>query len=290
MINTKLENILFRKPELSHYKIIISGNHVEIAKYQKPYSMNLTSNNFINKPIRKDNTEQKTVSEHSLSRARQKVRRLINSNCSFYKDKKNKKIKPQFASYTFAENLINIKEANLHFTKYIKRLNYQYFREKKAVIKYVAVLEFQKRGAVHYHVVFFNLPRIDKIKERKKRKFGKVWGHGFVDIRDITNTKNVGFYMTKYMAKKFDDKRLIKQKKYFASKKLFKPVEIKDNDESKVIIGNFFKMKLEGLNENKVENDWYGEIKYKSFNLNTSQREETLLLLNELKNRPWKNT
>jgi hypothetical protein len=174
MTNTKLENILFRKPELSHHKIIISGNHVEIAKYEKPYSINLTSNNFINKPIRKNNKEQKIVSKSSLSRAKHKVRRLINSNCFLYKDKKGKIIKPQFITYTFTENIIDIKKANLHFTKYIKRLNYQYFRNKKAVMKYVVVLEFQKRGAVHYHVVFFNLPRVYKIKERKKRKFQKI--------------------------------------------------------------------------------------------------------------------
>jgi hypothetical protein len=76
-----------------------------------------------------------------------------------------------------------------------------------------------------------------------------------VDIRDITNTKNVGFYMTKYMAKKFDDKRLIKQKKYFASKKLFKPLEIKNNYKAEEIIKVLFKMKVNGLNENKINNE-----------------------------------
>jgi hypothetical protein len=174
MTNIKLENIIFKKPELSYYKVIISGKHVEITKYERPYSINLTSSNFIKKNIRGKNKEQESISSYSLSRARHKVRRLINSNCFLYEDKRKKIIKPQFITYTFAKNITDIKKANLHFTKYIKRLNYQYFRNKKAVMKYVVVIEFQKRGAVHYHVVFFNLPRVDKIKERKKRKFQKI--------------------------------------------------------------------------------------------------------------------
>jgi hypothetical protein len=47
-------------------------------------------------------------------------------------------------------------------------------------------------------------------------------------------------------------------------------------------------MKVNGLNENKINNEWYGEVKYKNFNLNISQKEEILLLSKELKNRPWK--
>jgi hypothetical protein len=92
--------------------------------------------------------------------------------------------------------------------------------------------------------------------------------------------------MTKYMAKKFDDKRLIKQKKYFASKKLFKPLEIKNNYKAEKVIKVLSKMKVHELNENEVNNEGYGKIKYKSLNLNISQKEEVLLLLEELKNRP----
>jgi hypothetical protein len=84
-------------------------------------------------------------------------------------------------------------------------------------LKYAVVIEFQKRGAIHFHVLFFNLPYIDQ------NILAKLWGKGFIKINKIDNVKNIGSYVTKYMSKDFGDSRLCGQKSYFTSRGLKKP-------------------------------------------------------------------
>jgi hypothetical protein len=55
------------------------------------------------------------------------------------------------------------------------RLNYHIGH----ALKYVSVVEFQKRGAVHYHAVFFNLPFI------VNDELAAIWSHGFIKINAI---------------------------------------------------------------------------------------------------------
>ncbi|NMB70393.1 hypothetical protein GYA27_04305 [candidate division WWE3 bacterium] len=81
---------------------------------------------------------------------------------------------------------------------------------------YLAVLEFQKRGAVHYHILC-DLPFIDK------EKLANLWGYGFIDIR------KPGFlavnYLSKYLEKSLFDERLKGVRVFFHSKNLQKPKE-----------------------------------------------------------------
>jgi hypothetical protein len=133
---------------------------------------------------------------------------------------------PQFITFTFKENEQDVTNANIIFTNYIKRLNYHYFGTKDSVAKYVVVPEFQERGAVHYHAIFFNLPLVNKRKEFESGEFAELWGQGFIKIKLMQNIPNVGLYMTKYMTKDATDRRLIGRKKYFSSRHLIKPVVI----------------------------------------------------------------
>jgi len=59
----------------------------------------------------------------------------------------------------------------------------------------LAVIQFQDRGAIHYHMMS-DLPYIPKAK------LSKIWGNGFIKINDITNVDNVGAYLIGYMNKK----------------------------------------------------------------------------------------
>ncbi|WP_452176556.1 rolling circle replication-associated protein, partial [Kordiimonas lipolytica] len=64
----------------------------------------------------------------------------------------------------------DVKESNYNFKKFIQRLNYKMDLK----LKYSCVVEFQKRGAVHYHLLAYNLPFIEN------SKLAEIWGHGFV--------------------------------------------------------------------------------------------------------------
>lgn len=54
-----------------------------------------------------------------------------------------------FMTLTFAENIQDITYADNEFKKFMKRFNYKYKRKSK----FLAVREFQKRGAIHYHLL-----------------------------------------------------------------------------------------------------------------------------------------
>jgi hypothetical protein len=86
--------------------------------------------------------QQKQKQEFSVHRTRTEIRRLINSNPQLNK----------FMTLTFAENITDLKQANYEFNKFVLRLSYKYPK-----FEYLAVPEFQQRGAVHYHVIC-NLP------------------------------------------------------------------------------------------------------------------------------------
>ncbi len=86
--------------------------------------------------------------------------------------------------------------------------------------------EFQKRGAVHYHAVYFNLRPINQRNEFKTGDFASFWEHGHIKVKKIAEIPNVGNYMTKYMTKDGTDRRLVGRKKYFATRGLHQPIII----------------------------------------------------------------
>lgn len=148
--------------------------------------------------------------EKVLKRARRDLRRIVNSNVA-----ENSK----FLTLTFAENITDVKSANYEFNKFIKRLNYNL----KFKVLYSAVIEFQKRGAVHYHVILYNVPQ--KLDMKVLRE---LWGNGFIKVNKIDHVDNVGAYICKYMTKCDDEKKLRGKKMYFNSRGLKKPEEIKE--------------------------------------------------------------
>ena len=80
---------------------------------------------------------------------------------------------------------------------FIKRFNYNIFQTKKNQLKYIAVLEKQKRGAWHAHILLFDVPYIPH------NHLLKLWGHGAVRINkvDVDSKDNRGRYVTKYFEK-----------------------------------------------------------------------------------------
>ncbi len=160
------------------------------------------------------------IRSRSFKRARRNLIDTINTNVFGWKDEEGAPYPPVFLTLTFKDNITNIPEANYEYTKFIRRMNWEAYDSKQSILKYVVVIEFQKRGSIHYHVILFNLPYIHKTT------VADVWGHGFIKIKMIEDVSDVGFYVTKYMSKDFDDPRLEKNKSYFVSKGLLKPTII----------------------------------------------------------------
>lgn len=177
--------------------------------------------------FRKVNPESKVV-ESSVRRSRTSLRRLILNNAYAWKDKHGNIIPPKLLTLTFKENITDLKSANKLFTDYIQRLNYRFENTLNETLKYVCVVEFQKRGAVHYHLVLFNFPFIDYVY----KKLNDVWGEGrihFATIKRNDDVSKVVSYISKYISKQNKDGRFWGQKRYFSSRNLEKPIIITDD-------------------------------------------------------------
>lgn len=126
--------------------------------------------------------------------------------------------KTKFLTLTFKENIQEINYANDEFKKFIKRLNYYIYHDKKAYLKYLATWEKQKRGAIHYHIILFNFPYISF------KQLTRIWGHGYLLINkiDVDSIENRGRYVSKYFDKELELKEH-KKKAFFSSRNLKKP-------------------------------------------------------------------
>jgi len=249
------------KVELVKEKVVISGNIVEVYKYEhgylKGYKLNGAEreNKGRKRGYKSDNYEEHR--KQALQRAKRDLRRIINSNVGAY----GEQFTAKFLTLTFRDNIQDLKAANKEFMLFIKRLNYQLFNTKKANVKYSAVVEFQERGAIHYHVVIYNIPYV------KYDKFVEWWGHGDITINKIDDVDNVGAYVTKYMSKDNADERLHGEKCYFNSRGLFKPIEETNKKKVEALTDALPVEKIKF--SSCFENEHLGKINYKQYNLNT---------------------
>lgn len=238
-------------------KLIFSGVYVEHYKYEKALQRDFTRKKISKPdPIRKEidtsispekdaKLKSKSKRKDSINRTRNEIRRLINCNSDFSK----------FYTLTFAENITDVKTANRQFNKFIMRMEYHYEK-----FKYVAIIEFQKRGAVHYHFLC-NLPFIDSIE------IEKAWGLGFIKIRRVEKVTNMGAYFCKYLNKDMTDERLFNKKKYFCSKNLDRQTDVYDNEVIKKLIAQYDLDHLKTEYESTYSGEYTGKVKYRQFKL-----------------------
>ena len=191
-------------PKCYQIKIYALGDIYEIYKYEIPVYAGYHKFRFKGREHADENTKIENRKKVA-TRIRNNVRRLALANFDEHS---------RFFTATFKDNLTDMDFANNEFKKFIKRLKYQYND-----FKYLAVVEFQKRGAIHYHMLsdFGYIEQTD---------LEKIWNNGFVWIRDLLTANkgrpvdNVGAYIVKYMNKNVIDKRLMGKKAYFTSRNL----------------------------------------------------------------------
>ena len=172
-------------------------------------------------PIKKAASEVKEVRTDSLSRTRNRLIDLSITNQHEWKS---------FITLTFADNVTNVTEANRIFANWVRQMR-RACQKEGFEFKYMGVPEFQKRGAVHYHL-FTNLTpgkSLLKLQEYRHKKMydASYWTHGFTSAFDIALTDdqfNVGLYITKYLYKDMDD-RLYGRNKILKSNNLLNPIE-----------------------------------------------------------------
>jgi hypothetical protein len=187
--------------KISSIKVIKTGTFSEIYLYKFPieYGFEREHSTAISLTEKNEETILKTKKK-SANRARNNIRRLITGN--LHQDKEI----PKFLTLTFKENLTHLPTANYHFKKFIQRV--EYHLQKK--LHYLVVHEKQERGAIHYHGIFFNFPKIDHSYLQSE------WGN-HVWVKNVYKTKGLHSYLVKYITKAFEDETLKGKKRYFQS-------------------------------------------------------------------------
>jgi len=122
----------------------------------------------------------KERSERSIRRTRKNIQDILNANLDD---------RSYFLTLTFAENLQDYKKANARFNYFI--------RQKNKGIKYLAIKEHQQRGAIHYHLIVFD------IEKQVLENLVSSWTFGFTHLKKITNkySWSISNYLTKYFVK-----------------------------------------------------------------------------------------
>lgn len=150
----------------------------------------------------------------NLSRSRKLVIDLAYENQAIWKS---------FLTLTFSENIKDIDYANKCFNSWLTSI-----RQSFIDFAYLCVPEFQKRGAVHYHLLT-NLEvgsSLLPVQNFKKNMYDvKYWSYGFTsafDLRLADDRFNVSLYVCKYLYKDIDD-RLFGRKKVMHSRNLNLP-------------------------------------------------------------------
>ena len=149
-------------------------------------------------------------------RARLAFRRIVASNLGG-------STRPLLVTLTHGENLTDLTEGYKHFSTFIQSLRHKFGKD----FKYICVPEFQKRGSVHFHALVWGLPAEVFLLERKTRTLARLWGYGFVYLKETDGDERLSHYLAKYMVKAFLDPRLKNQKAYVASRNITRPVVIK---------------------------------------------------------------
>lgn len=150
--------------------------------------------------------------------------------------------------------LDDIEKCNYEFKKFIQRL-----KGFNSDFKYLAVPEFQKRGALHYHLVI-NIPFIEQ------KLLAHIWRMGFVFIQAISDTPNIAAYLTKYLRKNGTDERFYGKKTYFVSRGLIQPI-ILYGDEAIRILKRTSK---EQIYKSVFDSFYLGEVQYTHFKILSS--------------------
>lgn len=253
--------------KIIYHKIVTSGNVKEIYSYEHGVRVGeqMPAGHNMKKDINEITQEERKVRDkqnlqRSLSRTLQTLRRSINANIGAWGD-----YFPKFMTLTFKQNIKDHEEANAEFKKFIQRLNYKVFK-KTSGLKYTCVVERQKRGAIHYHVIFYNLPYV------RFNDLLSVWQHGSeqrgLRINAIKEIDNVGSYVTKYISKEIRElkdgkggKREKDKKIYFQSRGLKKPEE-REISESEIEDLMKKLSKTDKVFESEYENEYVGKMKY----------------------------
>ncbi len=218
------------------HKIIRCGKYLQVYNYyniktktdknleKMKKSFIKIENNELYKLDKKENkNNEKVILYKNIMRSKFNLQRLVKTNEDRF---------TTFITLTFKENITDIKQANKLFSNFVRQI-----KKVKNDFCYICVPEFQKRGAVHYHLltnINYNDDKIisqteKRIWDRNAKKYNNFrtisygFNYGFTNVQNLDKISNVVGYISKYMTKDIDN-RLFGHRRYLYSQNLDKPI------------------------------------------------------------------
>jgi hypothetical protein len=249
---------------MGYKKLIVFGNNAELYEYEKNLGIHrggrrrAKSNDDL--PDMATSGEA-VLQERSLGkrkdsaqRASVAFRRLVLSNLDGVE-------RPLLVTLTHAENLTDLKQGYKNYTSFIQALRYKFGK----TFKYVCVPEFQRRGSVHFHALFWGLPTGVFLSERKTRLLAGLWGKGFVFLKETDGNEKLSSYLVKYMAKAFMSPELKNQKAFVASRNCKRPVSIGGVDALYFVLDDYLGTDAVVYRDRTYETHYLGKCRNRSY-------------------------
>lgn len=223
------------------YQVYCYQNKKKITTRKDDTDLNLQKlkvKNFINDEEQKETNIQlkdgNKIEDRNIIRSKLSCQRIAKSNSNIWET---------FITLTIAENEQDIKKANKMLHSFTTKI-----RSIKKDFAYIAIPEFQKRGAVHYHLLTNISINDDKLiysqEDNPRFKHIKYWNKGFTNVEPMkADIKKIVGYISKYMTKDIDN-RLFGYRRYLYSQNLSMPKESYINTENKLDY-DFFTKKIQ---------------------------------------------
>jgi hypothetical protein len=253
---------------MGYNKFIKFGNNVETYEYEKDIHIF----HGVIKRYKIDD-EEKEVDENAefdigkrkdnARRASTAFRRLVSSNL-------DEKVRPLLLTSTYETNETDLKKAYYDHKLFVQTLKYTYGKN----LKYICVPEFQRRGAVHFHALFWGLPVDVLLPECKTGYYknvsptlSKIWGQGFVFLKETDGNDKLSSYLAKYMAKAFTDPRLKNQKAYASSRNVSRPYVVSGISSLWRLVDDWVGEDAVPIKEKEYETAYLGKVRYKLYKI-----------------------
>lgn len=203
---------------MGYTKIVQYGDVVEVRSYQKKYVYK--KGGEIKRARSRQRTRGRFIrSQRSNKRAKVNFERIVMANLT------SEKV-VTFLTLTFLETFTE-PEAKTALTAFFRRLKRRYEN-----LRYIAVQEYQKRGAIHFHCLLWGVPSRATQAERATRNIQRLWARGYIDIRrSYDNDGKIAGYLSKYFTKSLEDNRNQARGKrlFFCSRNIYRPATAGSN-------------------------------------------------------------
>lgn len=215
------------KPKIYNYKLVQCGEYIQLYVYQNTKVKRPNKNDYDDLELKKINFEKQTTKVKVINQLKEtneiEMRNIIRSKLQCQRiAKANMESWKTFVTLTFEDNIKDIQVANKKFQNFVRMIKKHYDN-----FMYLCVPEFQKRGAIHYHLFTnIDIENNDLMyvqKDNPKFRHIKFWNCGFNSVEAIHDepVKVIG-YISKYMTKDIDN-RLFGFRRFFYSQNCITP-------------------------------------------------------------------